>query len=134
MIVLDQHPAFFEYINTILSVKFNPEQSRCIASVTEDNRIMGVVVYSRFTPWNCELSVASTTPKFISRGFLKAVFHYPFIKCGLRRITAVIEDGNINALEMDKRLGFVEEARLKGWYGDTDGIMLRMLKEECAWL
>lgn len=95
---------------------------------------MGVVVYDRFSPWNCELSVASTTPKFITRPFLNAVFRYPFVKCNLQRITAVIEDGNINALDMDKRLGFITEARLKDWYGDKDGIMLRMLKQECTWL
>jgi RimJ/RimL family protein N-acetyltransferase len=134
VIVKQQHPAFFEFANHILDVKFDPRISRCIASVTEDNQIMGVVIYDRFSPWNCEVSVASTTPKFLTRPFLRAVFEYPFGMLGLRRITAVIEDGNINALQMDKRLGFVEEARLKGWYGDTDGILLRMLKEECKWL
>lgn len=134
MIVLDQHPAFFRYANEILNVKFDPSQARCIASVTEDSQIMGVVIYNHFSPWNCEMSVASTTPRFVTRAFCKAVFHYPFTKCGLKRITAVVEDGNTKALDMDRRLGFIDEGRLKNWFGDKDGIMLRMLREECAWL
>ena len=134
MIVFDQHSDFFNYINAALGVKFDPSNSRCIASVTEDAKILGVTMYSRFTPWNCELSVASSTPRFIDRGYLRAVFRYPFEQLGLTRITAIIEDGNSKAIELDRRLGFIEEATLKSWYGDKDGIVLRMLKDECKWL
>ncbi len=134
MVSHEQRPEFFDFINKILDVEFDPEKSRCIASVTDDFKIMGVVVFDRFSPFNCELSVASATPRFMNRAFLKAVFRYPFVQLGLSRISAVIEDGNIHAIEMDRRLGFVDEAKLKNWYGDKDGFMLRMLKEECKWL
>jgi RimJ/RimL family protein N-acetyltransferase len=133
-ISIQQKPEYFTFINEILNVRFDPAQSVCIASLDQHGEPIGVVVFSRFSVCNCELSVASTTPKFLTRKFLKVLFHYAFITAGKRRITAVIEDGNINALDMDKRLGFVEEARLKAWYGEKDGIMLRMLREECAWL
>lgn len=133
-IVMEQNKAFLDYANEILHVRFDPAQSITIASVTEDNQIMGVVVYTRFTPFGCELSVASTTPKFLTRSFLRVVFGYPFKQCGMVRISAVIEDGNINAIDMDERLGFIREATLKQWYGDTDGILLRMTKDECKWI
>lgn len=133
-IVMEQNKAFLDYANEILHVRFDPAQSITIASVTEDNQIMGVVVYTRFTPFGCELSVASTTPKFLTRSFLRVVFGYPFKQCGMVRISAVIEDGNINAIDMDERLGFIREAILKQWYGDKDGILLRMTKDECKWI
>lgn len=133
-IVMEQNKAFLDYANEILHVRFDPAQSITIASVTEDNQIMGVVVYTRFTPFGCELSVASTTPKFLTRAFLRVVFGYPFKQCGMVRISAVIEDGNINAIDMDERLGFIREAILKQWYGDKDGILLRMTKDECKWI
>ncbi len=134
MISCEQRPEFFAFINEILNVNFQPPMSVCMANISDTGDILGVVAYSRFTPWNCELSVASSSPRFLTRTFLRAVFLYPFKQCGMRRVTAVIEDGNIAALDMDTRLGFVREADLQGWYGERNGVMLRMLKEECKWI
>ena len=134
MVILEQHPAFYEFINHILKVKFTPENAKVIASVTQDCQIMGVTAFSRFSEYNCELSVASSTPRFMTKEYLRAVFHYPFITCGKRRITAIIEDDNQRAQEIDKRLGFVYEATLKNWYGEKDGIVMRMLNDECTWI
>lgn len=132
--MLEQHVSCLEFVNNMLGVKFTPDMARWISNIDDDGKLLGVVVLSRFTPWNCELSAASVSPKTWSRAMLKAVFSYCFIDCGLSRITAVVEDGNITALEFDKRLGFVQEARLKDWYGDKDGILLRMTRDECRWL
>lgn len=134
MIDIQQKPEYFDFINCILGVKFLPSESVVIASLDDDGATLGVVAFSRFTQFNCELSVASNSPKFLTRNFLNVLFHYAFVTAGKRRITAIIEDGNIKALDMDSRLGFVEEGRAKHWYGDKDGIILRMLREECAWL
>ncbi len=134
MVSIEQRPEYFDFINQILNVRFDPSQSVCIASLDTSGEILGVAVFTRFMEHNCELSAASVSPRFLTRGFLDVLFHYAFITAGKRRITAVIEDGNINALKMDKRLGFTEEGRLKNWYGDKDGLILRMLREECRWL
>lgn len=133
-VMLEQHVSCLEFVNNMLGVKFTPDMARWISNIDDDGKLLGVVVLSRFTPWNCELSAASVSPKTWSRAMLKAVFSYCFIDCGLSRITAVVEDGNITALEFDKRLGFVQEGRLKDWYGDKDGILLRMTRDECRWL
>ena len=133
-VMLEQKPSCLEFANNLLNVRFTPENCRWISSLDDDGKLLGVVVLSRFTPWNCELSAAGVSHKFMTRAFIKAVFRYCFVDCGLRRITAVVEDGNILALEIDKRLGFVQEARLENWYGDIDGIVLRMKREECKWL
>lgn len=134
MVCIKQKQEYFDFINRILGVKFEPTQSVCIASLGLEQEILGVAVFTRFMEHNCELSAASVSPRFLTRQFLDALFHYAFITAKKRRITAVIEDGNISALNMDKRLGFIEEGRLKCWYGETDGLLLRMLREECKWL
>ena len=128
---IEQRTEYLDFINRVLDVKFVAGQAITIASLSNDGEILGVVVFNNFTEHNCELSVASVSPRFLSKSLLRAVFHYPFETAGKSRITAIIEDGNEAALTLDRRLGFVEEARLKGWYGDKDGIVLRMLREEC---
>jgi RimJ/RimL family protein N-acetyltransferase len=134
LISIEQRQQFFDFVNQGLNVKFEPSQSICVASLTDDGEIMGVVVFSGFTEFNCELSVFSVTPKFLTRDLLRVVFHYAFITAKKRRVTAIVEDGNNKALDIDRRIGFVHESVAKNWYGDVDGIVLRMLREDCKWV
>ena len=134
MICIQQKPEYFEFVNRILNVRFEPAQAVCIASLSPDGEIYGVVVFSRFTPHNCEMSVASASPKFLTRKFLNVIFHYAFITAGKTRVTAVSEEDNHRILDINRRIGFVDEGRLKCWYGEKDGLILRMLRSECKWL
>lgn len=134
MIDFTQRPEYLEFANAVLGVAFKPADCAWLASLDAAGRLLGVVIYSRFTPFHCEMSVASNSPRFLSRSFLNAAFGYPFHQCGHRRVTAVVEDSNTHALQFNKRLGFIEEGRLKKWFGDHDGIVLGMLKEECKWI
>jgi RimJ/RimL family protein N-acetyltransferase len=135
MIVVDQHPALLNFANEILEVKFQPENCKWISSVTEKNEIMGVIVYSMWTTHNCEMSVASVTPKFLTRAFIKNAFYFPLVLWGLSRVTAVVEEDNHKALKMNHGLGFTDEGILRNWYGaGRNGIAMGMLKEECKWL
>lgn len=134
MISIEQKQEYFDYINKILDVKFDPKLCVCFASLSNDGKINGVCVVDRFTQYGCELSVASTTPRFLTRDFLDVIFHYVFITAKKTRITAMIEEDNHKAMRLNQGLGFVIEGTLKGWYGKKDGIVLRMLKEECRWL
>lgn len=131
---IEQKQEYFDYINKILNVSFDPRISVCFASLSDAGEIYGVAVVDRFTQHGCEVSVASTSPKFLTRSFLDMVFHYIFITAGKTRATAMIEDGNEKAMRLDKGLGFIEEAKLKCWYGEKDGIVLRMLRDECRWI
>ena len=134
MISIDQKQEYFDFINEKLDVCFDPKISVCITSLDKSDNILGVVIFDRFTQTGCELSVASCSPKFLNRSFLDVVFHYAFITAGKTRITSVIECDNEPAIKLNTGLGFVVEGTLKQWYGDKDGVILRMLKSECKWL
>lgn len=135
MIIVDQHIELLEFANKILEVKFNPSECKWIASVTENNEIMGVVVYSRWSKHNCEMSVASVTPKFLTKLFIKNAFYFPLRLWGLCRVTSVMEEDNHKALKMNYGLGFKDEGILRDWYGvGKNGIVTGMLKDECKWL
>lgn len=134
MVDIQQKQEYFDFINEILGVKFDPKMAICMASLSSSGDILGVVVYDRFTTTGVELSVASVSPRFLTKDFLDAVFHYPFVTCGKTRVTAVIEEDNHRAMRLNTGLGFVSEAKLKCWYGNKDGIILRMLRDECRWV
>ena len=131
MILIDQQSEFLDFANKKLNTKFLAKDCAWIVSI--GNVYKGVVVYSRMTPWNCEMSMAGWGA-WITRPLLRAAFHYPFNTCKLIRVTAVVEDGNERSMSINKRLGFIEEGRLSHWFGDKDGIILRMLRSECKWI
>lgn len=134
MIVYAQDPALLDFANRVLGVKFDPAQSAWMAK-TDGQSIEAVIVYTRFSPHNCEMSIATNGErKWATREFLRACYRYPFVQMGLRRITAVVEEDNSKSLNMCRRLGHAEEARLKHWFGEKDGIVFRMTKDTCKWL
>lgn len=69
-----------------------------------------------------------------SREFMRVCYSYVFHQCKLRRITVVVEADNERSLVMCRKLGHVQEGVLKQWFGAKDGIVFRMLKEECKWV
>ncbi len=133
MIVTDQDPRLLQFASDVLRVRFDPAQSAWISSVDEE--VEAVVVFTRFSPFNCEMSIATNGKKrWARREFIRACYRYPFVQRGLARITVVIEDGNEPSLSLCRKLGHVEEGTLKSWFGPKDGIVMRMLKSECKYL
>jgi RimJ/RimL family protein N-acetyltransferase len=134
VICLEQKQEYFDFVNKILDSDFEHVNSRCITSLKSDGTIIGVVVFSRFNRYGCELSIASNTPKFLTRELILVTFHYIFITCGKIRISVLVSCNNEKSLTFTQRMGFIPEARLKRLYGEHDGVVFRMLKEECKWI
>lgn len=135
VITTEQHLALLAYANQVLGVQFDPAQCAWISQLHDDGSIAAVVVYSRFSVHNVEMSIATDGRRsWATRAFLRACYRYVFVQMQKTRITVVIEEDNEKSLAMCRKLGHVEEGRLKCWFGSKDGIVMRMLKEECKWL
>lgn len=108
---------------------------KATARLHADGSIAAVVLYTRFARSNVEMSIASDgSATWADRRFIRAVFSYPFLQLEKRRVTIITSEHNDRMLQQATRLGFTQEGRLRGWYGDDDGILFGMLREECAWL
>lgn len=133
MVVWAQDPILVQWVNDQLQVRFKPWEVITCAHVQGD-QLLCVIVFSRFTTWGCEVTVASTSPKWCTRKFLKEAFAYPFVMCGYQRVTFITTPENQKAITACQKVGAVYEATLKKWFGDRDGLVYRMLKEECKWI
>lgn len=136
MICLEQHPEYFNFASRVLNVQYeHGDDCKAIAKLNEDGSIAAVALFTNFHEHDLEISIASDGGrKWLDRRFLRVVFGYPFAMLQLKRVTGIVEEDNAAALDMDRRLGFVEEGRLRKWFGDKDGIVFGMLAEECKWL
>lgn len=70
----------------------------------------------------------------ITRRFLRECFRYAFETCGVDRVTAQVDEDNEKALDLDRRLGFVDEGRIRKGKDGKDILILGMLRDECRWI
>jgi len=104
------------------------------ATVSDEGEVLMVIAFHNFVPAGCEISVAAFHPRPVNRSALRAIFYYPFVAMGFRRIQSVVRVTNAESLRMTEKLGLQVEGLLRRWYPECDGILHGMLKEECKWL
>jgi RimJ/RimL family protein N-acetyltransferase len=101
-----------------------------------NERLVGGVLYEGINTHNCWMHVAGEPgSKWLTRNYLRAVFAYPFLICGLRRVSGYVDAQNHRARRFDEHLGFREEARLRGAAVDGGDVILYVLwRDECRFL
>ena len=94
-----------------------------------------LVAGASFRDWNgvsIEGQIAADRP--LTRGFLFAIFDYPFRQLGARKIVATTSADHIRSIRLLRRLGFVEEACLRDAAPGGDLIIYTMRREACRFL
>lgn len=130
MIVVSE--ALRAYLESKLDLKLSPH-AQFIGRLYEDGSIWGVVAFDNFTTYDCEIFMAGE-PGWMTRRMCKAVFGYPFTQLGKMRVTGRVDAADDKTLEIDRRLGFRVEGRLRHALGDRDIIVIGMLRSECKWI
>lgn len=133
-IVYAQNQDYLAWAETRLGISWAPREARWVAG-RDAGGVIWVVVFSRFSARNCELTIATDGSKrWATKRSLRAIFGYPFRALNLRRVTFVVRDDNHKSRGLVLRLGASFEGRVrKAFDGDVDGIVFGMLKEECRW-
>lgn len=93
------------------------------------------VVFNDFNGPNICMHVASDgTKRWMTREFLRTCFDYPFNQCGVKRITGLVGEGNVEARKFDEHIGFVLETQLWGAHPTGNLMVYVMWRYQCRWL
>ncbi len=131
-LVFRRDEAVAQWAGKRAGVSFSPPY-RAIG-VGMESELIGAAVYNNFNAGNVDLSVVTSDPRAGQRRFIKAMFHYPFMVCGARRVSAKTRAGNLQAQKGLERLGFVKEGVLRQWFDGEDAFIYGMCRHECKWL
>lgn len=113
---------------------FRPD-AKAIGWLGYQGDLKAVTVFDGFSPCDCNIHVASDGSKrWLTRGYLRAIFAYPFIQLGLRRVTGLVPARNEAALKLDLGLGFEREGYCRNALPDDDIVLLAMLRESCPFI
>jgi hypothetical protein len=101
----------------------------------ETGRILAGIWFENYNGANMMMHVAALpNSRWMTRELLWYAFYYPFVECGCKRVTGLVEESNVVAREFDERLGFHLEATLKDAAPQGDLLVYVMFRDECRWL
>jgi L-amino acid N-acyltransferase YncA len=92
------------------------------------------VMYEGFTGASVTATIAIDKGVIVGKEFMRVIFQYPFEQLKVRKLFAFIAEANKPSIAFVKRVGFVEEGRIKEYYESGDALIFACTPESCAWL
>jgi len=77
--------------------------------VMRGNEIIAAAIFNNYQPPNIEITFVSSTPRWATKGAIRAILGYAFTQAQCRRITAITEATNQPTRAFLCRLGFRQE-------------------------
>jgi hypothetical protein len=114
---------------------FNPNSHVVLASVGRDSfELLGGVIYTDYTGASVQMHMAGFSPHWMTREFLWMAFDYPFNQLDCKKVFGHVPESNTTALEIDRKLGFKEVAKIEDVFPDGACYVLALAREDCRWL
>lgn len=103
---------------------------------TDGKRILGGVAFDSYRKdGSIALHVASSTPRWLTRGLLGAVFGYAFRSAGVRKVVSPVSSSNEHTQKFAESAGLTLEARISEAASDGDDLLIySMHRDTCRFL
>jgi RimJ/RimL family protein N-acetyltransferase len=101
-----------------------------------DGELVAGVLYEGFNGQNVWMHVAAEPgSRWMTRGLLHNAFHYPFVECGVARVSGYVNASNMAARRLDEHLGFKVEATLSGAAPDGGDVLIYVMRrDDCRFI
>lgn len=126
--------AVAEWVGNGLRKPIHPPYT-AIGWVDERGNIRAGAVFNQWNGSNIEVTIYG--PRGFGKDAIKSVFRYAFTQLRANRLTATTERANKTMQRILPRMGFKFESVQPKYYGPhrkNDGIVFRMLRDECRWI
>lgn len=132
--VVSDADAAFEFVTQFYALC--PQKGQKGIVQKRDGEVIAAALYVENNGTNCFLHVAgSPGRRWLTREFYYWCLHYPFIQCGLKRMTAWIEATNADSRRFAEHAGWKPEATLKGaGVNGVDVVLYVLWREDCKYV
>lgn len=114
---------------------FDPSQQPYTAiGLKRAGEIIAATIYNYYSGSNVAMSFAAIPGRrWLTRAYLHAIFRYPFVQLGVRRVTGFVAAKNSDSLRFAHHLGAKLEGVMKHALPDDDLVILGILREDCRY-
>lgn len=111
------------------------QDMRCIG-LRKDGELVAAAIYEGFNGENMWVHLCGVPgARWMTREFLRAGFAYPFLVCGVKRLSGYVNASNAEARRLNEHFGYREEARLHGAGPDGDDVILYVMwRKDCRYV
>lgn len=108
---------------------------RCIG-LRKDGELVAAAVYEGFNGQNMWVHLAGVPGRrWMTRDFLRAGFAYPFLVCGVQRLSGYVNSSNLAARRLNEHFGYRVEATLKGAAPDGGDVLIYVMwRKDCRYV
>ena len=108
---------------------------RCIG-LRKDGELVAAAVYEGFNGQNMWVHLAGVPgQRWMTRDFLRAGFAYPFLVCGVQRLSGYVNSSNLAARRLNEHSGYRVEATLKGAAPDGGDVLIYVMwRKDCRYV
>lgn len=108
-------------------IGFPYQEGTTLGVLSAENRLVGAVLFTNPTSYSVDVSAAG---RVFDRRVWQAVGDMGFGYLGCVRLQAITRRGNRKVRSILPRLKWKFEGVMRRYYGDEDGLMFSMLREE----
>lgn len=136
-LVLDQGPGVAQWVEARIphmnGQPFGP--SSAIGVVTDQGVPIAGVVFHDYQPQYgaAMISVASDTPRWLTKRLITGIMRVPFNQYKLNRLTAITPPGEISASQFLTKFGFRREGVVRLGLGNQDAVIWGLLATDWKW-
>ena len=94
-----------------------PRPLTTLGIASANGKILGVAIYHDFSDNDVQITFVTATPRWATQGNVRAIFHYPFVQLGVKRMTAVTNKSNKKCRKLLEGVGF----KVEGVHPYADG-------------
>lgn len=111
-----------------------PQRAHSTIVLARDGEIRGAVWLENYNGASAVIHVAGAGRRWLTRGFLQAVFHYTFDVLDCKKLIGIVREVNRDAQRFDEHLGFRKECVIDD--ADPAGglIIYSLRREDCKFL
>lgn len=119
-----------EHIDAAEALPFGPFRA---IGVVVDRALVAGCVYHNFVPryGTCEISFAAESPRWATRGTIRALLSVPFLQWGCHRVQMVTSLANERAIRLIRGIGFTREGTHAHAFGPgKHAVSFRLLRRD----
>lgn len=132
-LVFGQDAAVGEWVERRIPHMHHSFQNFTAIGVALNGAPVAGVVFSDYSEeyGTMQLSMAADTPRWASRGVVRALLHYPFEQLEINKLWTSTPQSNERAIKFNLGVGFTREAILRHQYGRKNhAVICSMLANE----
>lgn len=107
------------------------DQPRAIG-IERDGQLVAGAVYTHYSGSNICITVVTSVPDWGTSDIVAGLLRYPFNQLGCRRLTAIVPTVAAPTISFAHQLGFKTEGVARKAFGELDGVILGLLKEDAV--